>query len=40
MENADSRGEALIRRYSNGPECDVIVSLVAEERPANSRDRG
>jgi hypothetical protein len=27
MENTDSRGEVLIRRYSNGPECDVIVVI-------------
>ena len=27
MENADNRGEVSIRRYGNGPECDVIVAI-------------
>jgi hypothetical protein len=27
MENAYVRGEVLIRRYSNSPECDVIVAI-------------
>jgi len=34
MENTDSRGEVLIRRYSNGPECDVIVVIRDRETPA------
>jgi len=27
MENTDRRGEVLISRYSNCPECDVIVVI-------------
>ena len=40
MANVANRGEVSIRRYSSGPECDVIVAIRSREMVVRLPDYG